>query len=127
MSLTAAASLWNYHHNAAVSSRLTSVSTRWVHVSVVPGPGPILPGPFPGGQRGHVHALHGGGTFSPGGGRPVVHLLIVPVAIVTCGHHISEPGQTGGGGAELSHLWVDPPLDGGRAVLRCPSRGPCPH
>lgn len=68
------------------TSPLTSVSAGGVHVSVVSGPGPVLPGAFPGGQGRHVHALHGRGPFSPGGGRPVV--LIVPVSIVTCGRHV---------------------------------------
>lgn len=67
---------------------LTSVSTGGVHVSVVPGSGPILPRAFPGGQGGHVHALHGRGTLSPGGGRPIMHLLVVPVTIMTCGRQV---------------------------------------
>lgn len=67
---------------------LTSVSTGGVHVSVVPSSGPILPRAFPGGQGGHVHALHGRGTFSPGGGRPIMHLLVVPVTIMTCGRQV---------------------------------------
>lgn len=98
---------------AAVSCPLTSVSTGGVHVSVVSGPGPILPRTFPGGQRRHVHALHGRGPFSPGGGRAIMHLLTVPVGIVTCGRHACVSLLKLGGGSGQSGLtsgWTSPSM-----------------
>lgn len=80
---------------------------------MVSGPGPILPRTFPGGQRRHVHALHGRGPFSPGRGRAIMHLLTVPVGIVTCGRHACVSLLKLGGGSGQSGLtsgWTSPSM-----------------
>lgn len=62
---------------------LTSVSSRGLPLSVVSGSRPVLPRTLPGRQRRHVHALQGGGALATGRRRPIMHLLTVPVAVVT--------------------------------------------
>lgn len=62
---------------------LTSVGSLRLVISRVAGSWAILPRTLAGGKRRHVHPLHGGGALSTSRSRPVVHLLPVPITIVT--------------------------------------------
>lgn len=80
-----------------------------IHVSVVGGSRPIVPGPFPWWQRGHVHALQWRGTFSAGWRVPIVRRVIWTG---TCAqkHRISNAHWI-----IIPHFWRQP-----RKFTNCP-------